>query len=65
MNVGPTERGLSKLGGAVLAGLGLGRGGLLGLAAAACGAGLLYRGFTGHCYAYQAAGINTAHGGKQ
>ena len=64
VNVGPTERALSSLGGAVLAGLGVGSGrlaGLAGLALAALGGALIYRGSTGHCTLYAAAGVNTAH----
>ena len=59
VNVGPNERAASTFGGAVLAGLGLGRGGLSGLALAALGAALAYRGTSGHCSVYEAAGINT------
>ncbi len=60
VNVGRTERALSSVGGAVLAGLGTARGGLAGLALAAVGASLIYRGQTGHCSAYAAVGANTA-----
>jgi uncharacterized membrane protein len=65
VNVGGTERAFSSVGGALLAGLGAGRGGLGGLgglALAALGAALIYRGQTGHCSLYAAAGIDTAHG---
>ncbi len=61
VNVGPTERALSSLGGAVLAGLGVGSGRLAGLALAALGGALIYRGSTGHCTLYAAAGVNTTH----
>jgi uncharacterized membrane protein len=61
VNVGPNERAASTLGGALLAGFGAGRGGLLGLLVAAAGGALVYRGMTGHCSAYAAAGVNTAH----
>jgi uncharacterized membrane protein len=60
VNVGPNERAASTLGGAFLAGLGVSRGDLLGLLLAAAGAGLVYRGTTGHCMAYAAAGVSTA-----
>ena len=60
VNVGPTERALSSLGGAVLAGLGVGSGRLAGLFLAAAGAALVYRGSTGHCTLYAATGVNTA-----
>ena len=60
VNVGPTERALSSVGGAVLVGLGAGRGGLCGLALAAAGAALVFRGSTGPCTLYAATGVNTA-----
>lgn len=60
VNVGPNERAASVLGGAILAGLGLSCGKLSGLALAALGGGLVYRGVTGHCSAYAATGVNTA-----
>ena len=60
VNVGPSERSLSLLGGGVLLACGLIKGSTGGLAVAALGAGLLYRGLTGHCYLYQAMGENTA-----
>lgn len=59
VNIGPNERVLSSVGGALLAGLGVGKGGLCGLALAALGAGLIYRGQTGHCSLYAATGVNT------
>jgi uncharacterized membrane protein len=59
-NVGVNERRVSVAAGAVLTVLGLERRGILGLAVAGIGAGLLYRGATGHCPAYSAMKINTA-----
>jgi uncharacterized membrane protein len=59
VNVGPNERAMSSVGGAVLAGLGVEKGGLCGLALAALGAALIYRGQTGHCSLYSATGMNT------
>lgn len=59
VNVGPTERTASSIGGAVLAGLGVGKGGVTGLMLAAFGAALMYRGQTGHCSLYAATGTNT------
>lgn len=59
-NVGTGERALSTLGGAMLAGMGMLCGGLKGLLMMASGGALVYRGVTGHCPGYQAAGINTA-----
>ena len=40
--------------------VGLSRKSLGGLALAAVGGSLLYRGMTGHCHLYSAMGINTA-----
>src|SRR5688572_30342513 len=48
-NVGDTERVLSAIGGAALTAWGIGRRNPAGMAAAAAGAYLLYRGATGHC----------------
>jgi uncharacterized membrane protein len=64
-NVGQLERGVSIASGAILALLGVGRGGLPGLLIGAVGGGLIYRGATGHCHAYQALGINTAEEEQQ
>jgi uncharacterized membrane protein len=60
INVGDTERWLSLLGGGALALYGLSRGSLGGLALAALGGGLIYRGASGHCPAYDSLGMNTA-----
>jgi uncharacterized membrane protein len=60
VNVGQTERTASTIGGAVLAGIGLTKGGLEGLLLMAVGGALAYRGYSGHCAAYAASGINTA-----
>jgi uncharacterized membrane protein len=60
INVGPTERALSSMGGASLIGFGLAQGSLTGLCMALLGGALLYRGTTGHCHLYAATGINTA-----
>jgi len=59
VNVGPSERAVSAVGGGLLAGFGLGQGSAAGLLLAAVGGALAYRGVTGHCSAYAAAGINT------
>ena len=59
-NVSHTERWMSAVGGGAIALLGLKRGGLGGALLAAAGAGLVYRGVTGHCSAYAALGMNTA-----
>ncbi|HLL72413.1 MAG TPA: SRPBCC family protein [Pyrinomonadaceae bacterium] len=60
VNVGEIERWASAIGGGALAVYGLTRGSYGGVALALLGASLVYRGTTGHCYAYQAAGLNTA-----
>jgi len=60
VNVGDTERWLSAVGGGALALYGLKRGGLGGAVLLAIGGALVYRGYTGHCSAYSALGMNTA-----
>src|SRR5436853_678268 len=65
VNVGETERWWSAVGGGALAALGLTRCSLRGLALAALGAALAYRGVTGHCACYEALGINTAEGSRR
>lgn len=62
VNVGETERVISTVGGAALALYGLTRGNLAGIAIAAIGGGLIYRGTTGHCDVYEAVNVDTAHG---
>jgi uncharacterized membrane protein len=62
VNVGETERFLSKIGGGVLVGAGLLRGGLKGTLMAGLGGLLLYRGTTGHCSLFQVLGASTAEG---
>jgi uncharacterized membrane protein len=58
-NVGSAERVVSIIGGASCVVGGLVRGGLSGAALAIIGGGLLFRGLSGHCCAYQALGIDT------
>jgi uncharacterized membrane protein len=60
VNVGEAERWLCLLGGGALTVFGLSRESLPGLALAAAGGTLAYRGFTGHCPVYGALDINTA-----
>jgi uncharacterized membrane protein len=60
VNIGPLERQLSLVGGTVLAILGLIRRDVPGLFAAGAGAGLVYRGATGHCGVYDALGVSSA-----
>jgi uncharacterized membrane protein len=59
LNVGQEERWMSAIGGGSLALFGLRRGGWGGALLALLGGGLIYRGVTGHCNAYQKLGINT------
>jgi uncharacterized membrane protein len=59
-NVGDIERWLSVLGGAALGVFGLSRRSPGGLALAAVGGSLLWRGVSGHCALYGALGMNTA-----
>ncbi len=63
-NVGETERVMSLIGGGLLALHGLTRGRTSGLFWLALGAGLLFRGSTGHCQVYEALDCNTAKGTK-
>ncbi len=60
INVGEPERKASRIGGGLLALYGVTRFSMGGLALAALGGVLYYRGKTGHCPAYEAMGINTA-----
>lgn len=60
VNVGNKERIASAVGGVALAAYGLTRSGPTGWLLAAVGIGLLYRGSSGHCSAYEALDINTA-----
>lgn len=59
VNVGDGERLASLLGGLILVVLGATRKSISGLGAVAGGAYLVYRGLTGHCFGYQALGLNT------
>lgn len=63
INVAPSERAISAVGGAILAGYGLSRGTLGGLALALVGGSFLYRGVTGNCQLYSALGVDSAHEG--
>jgi uncharacterized membrane protein len=60
VNVGEYERWASVFGGGSLAVYGLTRGSTSGLALAALGGALVYRGVTGRCSCYAALGVNTA-----
>lgn len=59
-NVGKVERIASAVGGGALVGYALKNRTKSSIVLGALGAGLLYRGATGHCDAYQKLGINTA-----
>lgn len=61
VNVGDGERAVSVAAGSVLAVLGISRKSVPGLLIAGVGAALAYRGATGHCPAYDALGMDTAH----
>jgi uncharacterized membrane protein len=61
-NISNTERVLSIVGGGILALAGLRRRSLGGLIVAGLGAGLVYRGSTGHCGLYEQLGIDTSRG---
>jgi uncharacterized membrane protein len=60
VNVGAAEREASMIGGTILAVCGLLKGSVSGLALAAIGGALIYRGHTGRCQLYQALGHSTA-----
>jgi uncharacterized membrane protein len=60
VNVGRSEQWISVLSGVALALYGLSRRTPGGAGLALAGAGLLYRGGTGHCMTYQALGVSTA-----
>lgn len=63
-NVGKQERNVSLAAGALLAGLGLKRGSLLGLLIAAAGGLIAYRGLTGYCGLYDKLGVDTNREGE-
>src|SRR5947209_6711143 len=65
INVGENERVTSVAAGAILALFGLGRASLPGLVVAGVGGALAYRGITGHCSMYEAAGVDTAQESEQ
>ena len=62
MNVGTTERIASLVGGALMAYYGLRKPNIGGLALAAAGGALLYRGSTGYCPINETIGRDTANG---
>ncbi|MFN2432720.1 MAG: DUF2892 domain-containing protein [Gemmatimonadota bacterium] len=60
INVGRTERWSSVGAGTALALTGMRRGGISGALLVLSGGGLVLRGMTGHCYAYEGLGMSTA-----
>ncbi len=60
INVGHAERWASAVAGGLLVAHGLRRGNFGGLALAVLGGALAYRGFSGHCQAYQTLNIDTS-----
>jgi uncharacterized membrane protein len=60
INVGQKERQFSLIGGGILAAYGLLRGSISGLALAAVGGALAWRGYSGHCEVYHLLGHSTA-----
>jgi len=60
INVGQNERQISLIGGGILAVCGLLRGSVSGLALAALGGALAWRGYSGHCEVYHILGHSTA-----
>jgi uncharacterized membrane protein len=60
VNVGPTERLISMVGGGLLGLYGLSRRSSGGLLLAGTGAALAFRGATGHCHVYQSLGVSSA-----
>src|SRR5215210_1713334 len=58
-NINNPERIASAVAGGALVAYGINQGGILGTTLTLLGGGLLYRGGTGHCHVYDAAGINT------
>jgi uncharacterized membrane protein len=63
--VGNGERQVSLIAGVAAAAIGLARRDLPGLLLSAIGAGMVYRGATGHCGVYQAIGLDTAEGSEE
>jgi uncharacterized membrane protein len=64
VNVGATERAVSVAAGAILAAMGLARRSIPGLLIASVGGALAHRGITGHCYGYDAMGVDTSTGNE-
>lgn len=60
VNVGPSERFVTGVGGAAIIAYGIDRGGLGGAALALLGGTLAYRAINGHCSVYERLGVTTA-----
>jgi len=60
MNISTNEQWISGVAGVALAAIGLSLRSIPGLALAAAGGTLIYRGVTGHCHVYAALGIDRA-----
>jgi uncharacterized membrane protein len=63
-NIHPAERWLSALAGGALAIAGFRKRSVGGIALAAAGVGLMQRGLSGHCAAYESLGVRTAPRGQ-
>lgn len=61
INVGSSERAASVAAGSILSLVGISRRSMTGLLAAGVGGAMIYRGVSGHCHAYDALGVDTAH----
>lgn len=59
-NISQWEQKLSLWGGAGLLVAGIAQGRMGGIVMSLAGAAAMYRGWTGHCHAYEALGINSA-----
>ena len=62
-NISNEEKQWSLWGGAALVAAGLARGRIQGMVLASMGAGLIYRGSTGHCHMYEMLGVDTSETG--
>ena len=62
-NISTEEKQWSLWGGAALVAAGIARGKVQGMVLAGLGAGLIYRGSTGHCHMYEMLGVDTSETG--
>jgi uncharacterized membrane protein len=63
-NVADPERVVSAIAGGALIAFGIKHGGWIGASLSLLGGSLLHRGATGHCYLYEAVGVNTSDPAK-